>query len=300
MLQKIYSLPNCHLVVEGLSTTEDKTLTLLTHFQCQVGGKTISGGKELLCNLIKGVSYACQLAIAGEGVDYQDTQVTIGSKGFQYYLTVAGEEGKVEVQLDRVQLFDLMEALDQLCLDPQTLPDVGLMFPSPKPPISSVNPLVPAVVGISSVVAVAVALWFVPIPQRRTEEVAQPPQQERVLPPPTPQRITDPVALEELRSKLFTLLDREWRNTITFPVPLTYTVTVNQDGAIIGYKETPQTRESLGEAGDEILQRMEEELPLEKLLRQNLDNQPRSIATFAVTFTTSGALEVNLVKNETP
>jgi hypothetical protein len=89
MLQKIYSLPNCHLVVEGLSTTEDKTLTLLTHFQCQVGGKTISGGKELLCNLIKGVSYACQLAIAGEGVDYQDTHVTIGSKGFQYYLTVA-------------------------------------------------------------------------------------------------------------------------------------------------------------------------------------------------------------------
>jgi hypothetical protein len=290
MLQKIYSLPNCLILVEGLSTTEDQKLNLLTRFSCQVGGVEISGGKELLCNLIKGISYACQSLMAGEGAEYEQEQISIGTNGFHYQLTVAGEEGKVEVKLDRVQLFDLMEALDQLCLDPQTLPDVGLMFPSLNPPVSSLNPLVPAVVGISSVVAVAFALWFVPIPDKRQEAPA-PTSQERVL-PPQPQIITDPAELEKLRSGLFELIDREWRNPRTFEVPLTYRVTVNQAGAIIGYKETQATREILAEQAEEVLKRMEEELPLEKLLRQNLDSQNRSVATFIVKFDITNQVEV--------
>lgn len=302
MLQKIYSVPNCLLLVEGLSTTEDQTLNLLTRFSCQVGGKEIHGGKELLCHLIKGISYACQSLMAGEGAEYDQEPVTIGTNGFHYQLTLAGEDGKVEVKLDRVQLFDLMEALDQLCLDQQTLPDVGLLFPELSPPISALNPLVPAVVGISSVVAVALALWFVPIPDRKPKEITQPVIKERVLPqpPPSPQSITDPDELERLRSGLFDLLDREWRNPRTFEVPLTYSVTVNQDGAIIGYKETPETRANLGDQAQEILQRMEEELPLEKILRQNLNSQNRSVATFMVTFDITNQLEVTQSNGAVP
>ncbi len=293
MLQKVYSLPNCLILVEGLSTTEDQKLNLLTRFSCQVGGVEISGGKELLCNLIKGISYACQSLMAGEGAEYEQEQISIGTNGFHYQLIVVGEEGKVEVKLDRVQLFDLMEALDQLCLDSQTLPDVGLIFPTLNPPISSLNPLVPAVVGISSVVAVALALWFVPIPDKR-QEAPVPTRQERVLPQPTPQpqTITDPTELEKLRSGLFELLDREWRNPRTFEVPLTYRVTVNQDGTIIGYKETQATREILADQAEEVLKRMEEELPLEKLLRQNLGSPNRSVATFIVKFDVTNQVEV--------
>lgn len=292
MLQRIYSLPNCLIVVEGLSTTEDQQIRLLTRFSCQVGGAEINGGKELLCNLIKGISHACQSLMAGEEAKYEQEQIKIGTTGFHYQLTIEAEEGKVEVKLDRVQLFDLMEGLDQLCLDQQTLPDVGLVFPDLRPPISSVSPVVPALVGISSVVAVAFALWFVPIPSRQRQEA--PVTQEQVLPqkPPSPTTITDPEVLENLRSGLFDLLDREWRNPRTFEVPLTYNVTVNQDGAIIGYKETPATRELLGEQATEVLKRMEEELPLEQLLRQNLGSETRSIATFVVTFNVNNQLEV--------
>ncbi len=296
MLQRIYSVPNCLLVVEGLSTTEDQQMNLLTRFSCQVAGAEISGGKELLCNLTRGISYACQALMAGEEAEYHQDQVTIGTAGFHYQLAIEGEEGKVEVKLDRVQLFDLMEALDQLCLDQRTLPDLGLVLPPITPPMSAVNPVVHALVGISSVAAVAVALWFVPIPERTPQEAPTLPPQERVLPQeaPPPQTITDPEELEKLRSGLFELLDRSWRNARTFEVPLTYSVTVDQEGTIIGYKETPETRANLGDQAEEILKRMEEELPLEKLLRQNLGTQPRSVATFIVTFDITDQLEVKI------
>lgn len=294
MLQRSYITPSCALLVEGLSTVDDQQMTLLTRFICQVGGKEISGGKELLIYLTQGVSHFCQRLISGEGAEYHHDQVKITPQGQRYQLRVTTEDGEVELDLDRIQLFDLMEVLDQLCLDTQTLPDVVIPFPALRPPTSPINPAVPAVVGITSVLAIALALWFVPIPEPKREETVPVPTPVRPVPAPVlaPKPITDPAELEKLRSDLFTLLDRAWVNTRTFTVPLTYKVTVDERGRIIGYKETPETRERLGEEAEAVLERMTEELPLETLKQQNQDLKPDRVATFTVTFDITNQLLV--------
>lgn len=269
-------------------------MTLLTRFSCQVGGKEISGGKELLTYLVQGVSYFCQQLLSGDVTEYHHDHIKITPQGYQYHLHITTEDGEIELDLDRVQLFDLMEALDQLCLDTQTLPDVVIALPELRPPVTPVSPAVPAVVGITSVLAVALALWFVPIPEPKRQE--PPPLPTPVSPLPTPvvppQPITNVEELEKLREDLLALLNDTWVNARTFDVPLTYQVTVDQNGRIVAYKETPATRERLGEAAEEVLNRMQEELPLETLRRQNQDIKPDRVATFTVTFDTSNQLIV--------
>ncbi len=78
--------------------------------------------------------------------------------------------GVVQLDLTTVQLFDLVEAVDQFFADSQTLPDLSLrLAPVSKRYSTSNQPLVkqavPAAVGVSSLAIAAIAFFLVPLPQ---------------------------------------------------------------------------------------------------------------------------------------
>lgn len=74
------------------------------------------------------------------------------------------------IDLSTVQLFDLVEAIDQLVADAQTLPDIYLdLTPVPRRRAASQEPttnrVLPAALGISGLAIAAVALFYVPTPE---------------------------------------------------------------------------------------------------------------------------------------
>ena len=90
-------------------------------------------------------------------------------------------ELSAKVDLTTVQLFDLVEAIDQFFADTQTLPELSLQLtPISKRYVKSAEPLakrsLPAVVGVSSLALVAMAFFLGPVPevQRPRDPVPQP------------------------------------------------------------------------------------------------------------------------------
>ena len=90
-------------------------------------------------------------------------------------------ELSAKVDLTTVQLFDLVEAIDQFFADTQTLPELSLQLtPISKRYVKSAEPLakrsLPAVVGVSSLALAAMAFFLVPVPevQRQRDPVPQP------------------------------------------------------------------------------------------------------------------------------
>ncbi|MBD0334862.1 MAG: DUF4335 domain-containing protein, partial [Cyanobacteria bacterium Co-bin13] len=76
----------------------------------------------------------------------------------------------LDIRLSTVQFYDLMEAVDQLLTDAQTLPDLGLTLnPVSRRLVKPAEPvakrLAPAVIGASTLAAAALALFFVPPPE---------------------------------------------------------------------------------------------------------------------------------------
>jgi hypothetical protein len=81
-----------------------------------------------------------------------------------------GEQTRKSVELNSVQLFDLMEAVDQLLADTQTLPDMTLQI-SPlhrryaRPAVPASKRVIPAAAGLSALVASAALLFLIPVPE---------------------------------------------------------------------------------------------------------------------------------------
>lgn len=207
-IQRQYSLPNCKLVLEGLTsdnpleptTTARPLVSMITNVECQLSGvgKPLAGGREFLESLVKAVSEYAQDYLSGipHSVrrDRQDDaglvqlhQVDKNLHRLSIQPQVAGGDqthsmpAPIEIDLTTVQLFDLVEAIDQFLADAQTLPELSLnLTPLPKRYILPKEPLttraVPAVLGVSSLAAAAVAFFFIPIPEvRRPEEPATSP-----------------------------------------------------------------------------------------------------------------------------
>ncbi|WP_293126444.1 DUF4335 domain-containing protein [Microcoleus sp. bin38.metabat.b11b12b14.051] len=206
-IRRQYSLPNCTLVLEGLSDGSAASqlemrpvLSILMSAECYVTGlgEPLSGGREFFESLVRAVSSYAQEFMSG--VHYPDRYgPNLGMvqlhriDGNSHRLTVlpAGSgtatqidqktELSAEVDLTTVQLFDLVEAIDQFFADTQTLPELSLQLtPISKRYIKSAEPLakrsLPAVVGVSSLALAAMAFFLVPVPevQRPRDPVPQP------------------------------------------------------------------------------------------------------------------------------
>jgi len=206
-IRRQYSLPNCTLVLEGLSDGSAASqldirpvLSILMSAECYVTGlgEPLSGGREFFESLVRTVSSYAQEFMSG--VHYPDRYgPSLGMvqlhriDGNTHRLTVlpaSSDSGvqiaektqvSAEVDLTTVQLFDLVEAIDQFFADTQTLPELSLQLtPISKRYVKSAEPLakrtLPAVVGVSSLALAAMAFFLVPIPevQRPRDPVPQP------------------------------------------------------------------------------------------------------------------------------
>ena len=218
-IRRQYSLPNCTLVLEGLSDGSSASqldkrpvLSILMSAECYVTGlgEPLSGGREFFESLVRVVSSYAQEFMSG--VHYPDRYgPNLGMvqlhriDGNLHRLTVlpasTGSPSQIDqktelsakVDLTTVQLFDLVEAIDQFFADTQTLPELSLQLtPISKRYVKSAEPLakrsLPAIVGVSSLALAAMAFFLVPVPevQRPRDPVPQPNAGGQNLGTPTP------------------------------------------------------------------------------------------------------------------
>ncbi len=203
-IQRHYDLPNCRLIVEGWSSdpadgTARPVLSMITNAECHVAGhpQPLVGGREFVQALAQVVSTYAQGILSNIPRDSASEGVRLDRLGLNRHRLVvqpdktAIESGIVdsaEVQqldLTTVQLFDLVEAVDQLVADAQTLPDLVLPLSSvsrrsvaPQEPLS--RRVVPAALGVSGLAAAAIALFFVAPPEFRPTELERDPVTEEV------------------------------------------------------------------------------------------------------------------------
>jgi hypothetical protein len=207
-IQRQYSLPNCVLILEGLSNLPDAAgsrpeLSVLTRFECHFAREkeTLIGGRELLDGLVCATNDCVQASISGvkSAPKPTDSQVQLQpakESGFNLTIPVgllakgmpdaAVDEGlskpPVELHISTVQLFDLMEAVDQLVADRQTLPDLQMPIqPRSRRDVMSpqlvVEQTAPIALGAVSVAVAAAAVFFIPAPK-----VPTPPKELQIQP----------------------------------------------------------------------------------------------------------------------
>jgi len=191
-IQRLYSLPNCTLLLEGLGDVinlgpSDARLpiSMVINAECKLTGyeKPLSGGREFLDSLVTTVSQYTQNLLSGLNTSRivkdpnQLVQLERVSETM-HRLSVRSQpvEGTTsapaitQMEISTVQLFDLVEAIDQLLADTQTLPDLTLnLKPTSRREIirerKDGKQLVPAAIGVSSLAAASVLLSLLPVPK---------------------------------------------------------------------------------------------------------------------------------------
>jgi hypothetical protein len=216
-IQRLYSLPNCSLMLEGfsdnllLNSTEFRPLlSILINAECRLARleKPLSGGREFLDSLITAVSQYAQeflsglhatrvpkQAVAGlvqlERVDDNTHRLSVRSPMVLDSSTNIIAPSPTQIDLSTVELFDLVEAVDQLLADTQTLPDLSLNL---KPlsrkeiakPETATKQVVPAAIGVASLAAAAFAFSLLPFPKMEPPKDLYPVRSNTTTNPLTP------------------------------------------------------------------------------------------------------------------
>ncbi len=200
MIQRSYSLPSCTLLIDGISTSGD-TLSILSGFSCRFShqAEAIEGGLDLLKALVKVVGAYAQALKSNTPLTIPEGQVRLEPEGKHLHLlSITANEAnanntqKIEIKLNTIQLFDLMESLDRLCCDPTTLPDLRLVtqISDYRSQAQLNSQAVPAIAGVISLAIAATVLYFVPTPKPETKPAQPVPTQTNPLPkvstPPKP------------------------------------------------------------------------------------------------------------------
>lgn len=330
-IQRLYSLPNCTLVLEGFSThtaqVERPLLDVLIRFECQLTGsqKSLTGGRDLLENLAAAASQFAQEYLSGvrrtggnakghapvqlKTVDPHSCRLLVQPELLVGESAAAPNSSSqpalpIELSLSTVQVFDLVEAFDQLFADTQTLPDLSLDFlPISKRESTSRQPVTeraaPVALGVTSLALATVALFLIPIPKvekpRPTpQRTPSQPEQNQPLPDgiPNPRQSSSSEAPTlaiapyklELQQKLYTLIDQAWKTRPAFDRDVVYRVGTDQNAKITGYWFENQAAIDYAD-----------EVPLLDLLNLPLSGQSaqQPSAQFQVVFTSTGALQVS-------
>ena len=197
-IRRQYSLPSCTLILEGWS---DETasqgqgegrplMSILANAECHFAdtGRSLAGEREFLESLVKAVSAYAQQFLSGIARLQQGNADLIRleqgkEKGSHHLIENASSSStakQVQLQLTTVQLFDLVDAVDQFLADTRTLPEFSLQLqPAPRRYRQPEEPMVkraaPAALGATSLAAAAIAFYLLPIPEVRKP---QPTRQE--------------------------------------------------------------------------------------------------------------------------
>jgi Domain of unknown function (DUF4335) len=217
-IQRKYSLPNCTLLLEGLSDASRAVhfqemrpeLSILVNAECYLSGynQPLVGGREFFESLVRAVSGYAQEFLSSvpnplahntesELVQFQKIHSNrhrlIVHSDVQKNAEAKYNNGKAPIQIDlnSVQLFDLVEAVDQFFADSQTLPELSLELQpvgkgSGLASQAFIKQAVPAGVGVSSLAVCALAFGLIPAPQMR-----QPQQQTNSTTPSATASATD-------------------------------------------------------------------------------------------------------------
>ncbi|MBP5972105.1 DUF4335 domain-containing protein [Brasilonema sp. CT11] len=202
-IQRKYSLPNCTLLLEGLSDASRAAhfqelrpeLSILVNAECYISGYTrpLSGGREFFESLLRGVSaYAQEFLSSVPHAEAHNTESELvqfqkignnqhrlivhsdaAADGIESYSNNGNQ--RIQVDLNTVQFFDLVEAIDQFFADSQTLPELTLQLQPVARRHGGINQAVikqavPASVGVTSLAAAAVAFTMIPAPQVRSPQ----------------------------------------------------------------------------------------------------------------------------------
>ncbi|MBO3461402.1 DUF4335 domain-containing protein [Aetokthonos hydrillicola Thurmond2011] len=227
-IQRKYSLPNCTLLLEGLSDATRAAhfqelrpeLSILVNAEFYISGYNhpLAGGRDFFESLVRAVSaYAQEFLsnVPNPQAHNQETELVQLQKinSNRHRLVVNSDSApqdsefsrnstrssSIQVDLNTVQLFDLVEAIDQFFADSQTLPElslqlqpVGTRYGGPNQAI--LKQALPASVGVSSLAVAAIAFSFVPVPHTRAP---QPKTQEQGQASPATSNISNstPAAL---------------------------------------------------------------------------------------------------------
>ena len=192
-----YSQPNCNLVLEGIEDagTENvnildgqSPMSILINAECNFlnSNQKLSGGSIFLENLSRAVSNYAQGFLSGlpqpDAKTGEYPQVSLSKVDNQQHLhrlmfepEPGDAEEKTEVNLTTVELFDLVDAIDQLYLDRSTLPDLNLELKSvskryrkPEQPLA--ERLMPIAIGLTSLAMAAGAFFVIPPPEIDTNK----------------------------------------------------------------------------------------------------------------------------------
>ncbi|MEH2238470.1 DUF4335 domain-containing protein [Nostoc sp.] len=200
-IQRKYSLPNCTLLLEGLSDVTRAAqfqemrpeLSILVNAECYLSGynQPLTGGREFFESLVRAVSGYAQEFLSSvpnpqahnqesELVEFQKVdgnrhRLIIHSEGASEGFESHSNNSKrppIEIDLNTVQLFDLVEAVDQFFADSQTLPELSLELQPVTRRYGGASPAlirqaVPAAVGVSTLAVAAIAFNLIPPPQIR-------------------------------------------------------------------------------------------------------------------------------------
>lgn len=314
-IQRQYRLPNCTLILEGLSDgtatgvggqlDTRPLMTMLVNAECRFVGQEqyLSGGRDFFESLVTSVSRYAQEFLSqvphpkphGDKPDLvqlhklRDKNLHLlivlpvaeaipagfGLEMASNSTSYAANRQGVTVQMDltTVQLFDLVEAIDQFLADRRTLPDltvslepVSRRYRKADQPIA--KRAAPAALGVSTLALSAIAFFLVPVPQVRKPAAIEPSPSETTAnnanntsqptgtPTPTSTpisdtelekvltqspEINDPTHLGFLQRFLYNKINYSWKNQDSVNEKLEYRLAVGNDGAIVGYKEVGRT-----------------------------------------------------------
>lgn len=222
-IQRKYSLPNCTLLLEGLSHATRAAhfqelrpeLSILVNVECYLSGhnQPLVGGRKFFESLVTAVSGYAEEFLSNvpnpqahnqdsglvelQKIDNNRHRLIVHSEPEEESFAANSSNTKlpIEIDLNTVQLFDLVEAVDQFFADTQTLPELSLQL---QPVTRShgianqglVRQAVPAGIGVSSLAAAALAFSLIPAPQVRPPETAPQGQTSSISPTSTPEATT--------------------------------------------------------------------------------------------------------------
>lgn len=211
-IDRQYISPNCMLSLQGFSDDNSNDITpvmsVLTQAKCEIIGNptTLSGGLIFIQNLMKAVSAYSQELLSGlthaweskEESDYISLS-KLPEKN-RHLLIWQGKKddtnNKLEIELSTIQLFDLLDTIDQLYLDKYTLPQLEdtlqpLSRRYRQGDISIVEQSTPLTLGIAGLALAAIALFMIPNPttiKDPNEELKPTPNNTEIVPPIPPSK----------------------------------------------------------------------------------------------------------------
>jgi hypothetical protein len=347
-IKRMYSLPYCTITLQGLSNEVDITgrtieafpvMSILLNAECYFAhcDQSMSGGKQFLESLVQTVSQYAQEFLSP--ISYPRSQKPANAEVeltklpqqelHRLSLSAATEEdptvGKMQIDLTTVQLFDLVEAVDQFLVDSHTLPDMVVPLSSlphrlahPEEPLAKRS--IPVILGVTSLSLASLLFFLIPAPLPKpvesiessnpnpteqptpspTAPPASPPSPSpiaSVSPSPSPRaadleallttnpEITDANKLRLIQTIVYENIFRNWQNRSAITEDATYQVGVLEDGSLVGYQPVDQS------AGSSI-----DKTPLPELLsipRNGDELAAKAIAQFRIVFTRRGALQIS-------